>query len=521
MDRRSFLKFGAGGVGAAAIAPFAAGCAPAATPPTSLFSLGVAAGLHSASEVVLWTRADPTFDGSVSSLDWDVASDSGFGTIIDSGTVIVSAASDYTAKVLVGSLPADTSVWYRFRSGANTSTVGRARTLPAAGASPTSLKLAYASCQAYACGYYAAWRQIAAQPVDAVLFLGDYIYEAPNIQLLGRVRDEPTTIADNLTAYRERYRLYKSDADLQAAHAAHPFVIVYDDHEVANDWDSTWLTDFPQRVADAYQAWFEYQPVWPIAGNQIYRSLAWGDLGEVFMLDTRQYRGAHRPGAPLIGTRDMTSFEADPSRTILGATQKSWLLGGLSAAQSAGRTWKIIGNQSMIAPIREVDADTPAAHAADPTLPLHAGTYSNSNFDSWEGFPVERDAVLSYLETNAIENTAFVTGDYHSFWQAPLTGDYDDAARPIVANEFAAGAISSAGGAFNENAIYGSYLSTTPSFSYVDTHRNGYGLVECTPSEMKVTYYAHNAAYSTVLPSPAVQFTLAPGDPNATKTLLP
>ena len=521
MDRRSFLKFSAGGVGAAAIAPLAAACAPPAAPPTSLFSLGIASGLHSASEVVLWTRADPTFDASVTSVNWEVAPDAGFSSIISSGSVPVSAASDFTAKVLVGSLPADTSVWYRFSSGAITSAVGRARTLPAPGSSQASLKLAFTSCQAYACGYYAAWRHIAAQPIDAIVFLGDYIYESATIQLLGRVRDEPTDEALGLPGYRSKYRLYKSDPDLQAAHAAHPFVPIWDDHEVANDYDSTWLVNRPQRVAEAYQAWFEYQPVMPITGNQIYRSLQWGDLGELFLLDTRQYRGAHRSGAPLIGTRDLTDFEADPSRTILGPAQKSWLLGGLSRAQGAGRTWKLIGNQVMIAPIREVDLDTPAARAADPLLPVHAGTYSNANFDSWDGFPVERDALLSYIGTNGIQNTAFLTGDYHSFWQAALTPDFDAVSPPVVANEFTAGAISSAGGALTENILYGGAPGTTPPFSYVDTIRNGYGLVECTPSQMVVTYYANNAAVSNVLPTATVKFTLTPGNPNATKQLLP
>ena len=417
--------------------------------------------------------------------------------------------------MLVGGLAPDQSYWYRFVAPSAASAVGRARTLPVAGSSVSQLRLAYASCQCYANGYYTAWRQIATQPVDAVLFLGDYIYESALIQLLRTVREEGVAEARTLEDYRAKYRLYKTDPDLQAAHAAHPFVTVWDDHEIVNDYDASVFTTDPGRASAAYQAWFEYQPVWPISGNRIYRDLPWGDLGQLFMLDTRQYRGGHRPGAPLYGVRELTAYEAAAGRTILGADQRSWLTNGLSAAQAAGTTWKIIGNQVMIAPLRVTDLDTPEARAADPSLPVHAGIYTNANFDSWDGFGWERDLLLSHLDTAGIQNTLFVTGDYHSFWQAPLTTDFDDPAAPMVANEFAAGAISSAGGAQNENVLYGDAANAplTPGFNYIDGIRNGYGLIEATASELNVTYYANDAASSTQLPQATVRFTLDAGNP--------
>jgi alkaline phosphatase D len=521
MHRRDVLRLGVGAMGLGAVG-WATSCStPTGPAPTTQFSSGIASGLHSDTEVVIWTRVDPRVAGP-SPVDWEVSTDPGFGSVVASGTEATSPLSDHTVKVLVGGLDPDRSYWYRFSTSAYTSAVGRARTLPAPGASVTQLSFAYASCQSYANGYYAAWRDIAAQPVDAVLFLGDYIYEAALIQLLRTVREEGLTEARTLDQYRAKYQLYKTDPDLQSAHAAHPFVPIWDDHEVHNDYDSTEFATDPGRIAAAYQAWFEYQPVWPVAGTRIYRDLQWGDLGHLFMLDTRQYRGAHRPGAPLFGTRDLTSFESDPSRSILGPDQRAWLTGGLASAQAAGTTWKVIGNQVMIAPLRVKDLDTPAARAADPSLPLHAGTYTDANFDTWDGFVVERDVLLSYLHTAGIDNTLFVTGDYHAFWQAPLRTDYDDAASPVVANEFAAGAISSAGGAQNENVLYGSANNAPfdPPFSYAQGTLNGYGLVQATHSELQVTYYMNDAASRTTLPQPKVRFTLDAGDPTATKQLL-
>ena len=522
MHRRDVLRLGAGAFGAGAVGLATAGCAaPEGPAPTTPFSSGIASGLHSPTQVVLWTRVDPRVAGPAT-VTWEVGDDPAFSSVVASGTAAASPAADSTVKVLVGGLDPDRSYWYRFTTPSAASPVGRARTMPVAGASVASMRFAYSSCQCYANGFYTAWRQVATQPVDAVLFLGDYIYESALIQLLRTVREEGVEEAKTLDAYRAKYRLYKSDDDLQSMHAAHPFVPVWDDHEIANDYDSTIFTTDPVRAAAAYQAWFEYQPVWPVDGNRIYRDLPWGDLGHLFMLDTRQYRGAHRPGAPLFGLRELTSFEADPSRTILGADQRTWLTPGLAAAQAAGTPWKIIGNQVMITPLRVADLDTPEARAADPGLPLHAGYYTNANFDSWDGFVAERDHLLGYLDTAGIENTLFLTGDYHSFWQAGLTTDYDDPGAPLVANEFAAGAISSAGGAQNENVLYGGPQNApfSPGVNYVDGIRNGWGLVEATPSALDVTYYAGDAASSTALPQPSVRFALDAGDPVVSQQLL-
>jgi len=205
---------------------------------------------------------------------------------------------------------------------------------------------------------------------------------------------------------------------------------------------------------------------------------------------------------------------------MMGAAQKAWFLGGLADAQADGIPWKLVGNPTMIAPIRVIDLDTPENRAADPNLIKHAGFYTNANFDSWDGFPAERDEVLSALHTGGIENVSFLSGDYHSFWQAELSTDFDDPSAAIVANDFATGAISSAGGAFAENALYGGAPTTSPGFNYIDTTSHGYGLVEVSHTELVVTYLAFNAQYSSATPQPAVSFTLTPGDPHPTKQLL-
>jgi alkaline phosphatase D len=513
VQRRDVLRLGVGGGAAGALAAFTA-CAPT-SPASRVFAEGVASGLHSDTEVVLWTRVSPERAGGDFTVGWEVATDQGFSDVVASGASTASAATDHIVKVLVGGLGADQSYWYRFIHPAEGSPVGRARTMPAPGAATSSLKLAFASCQSFNSGWYTSWRDIAGRDLDAVLFLGDYIYEAFSINLLGAVRTgDPSAEARTLADYRAKYRIYRSDPDLRAAHAAHPFVPIWDDHEIVNDYDKDIFVSEPARAAAAYQAWFEYQPVWPISGTRIYRNLPWGSVGSIFMLDGRQYRDVHRPGAPLFGDRELTSFEAQVGRSLLGADQRQWLLDGLTAAEGSS-TWKVIGNPVMISPIRTVDLDTPEARAADPSLPKHAGRYSNSGFDSWDGFVWERDLVLSHLADNSIDNTVFVTGDYHSFWQHTLTPDFDDETAPKVANEFAAGAISSAGGAVNENymfvnAAWGPY---EPGFNYIDGLRNGFGLLEANPSEMVVSYFAHSALSKYDLPVESARFTLAAGDP--------
>lgn len=513
LGRRQFLVAGGAAVGAAALGATSA-CSPAGGPVPGVFGLGVASGLHSPTEVVLWTRVELANAPGTTTVDWELCDTASLDHVVASGTAPVSAASDGCVKVLVGGLDPDRSYWFRFRSAGTTSTVGRARTLPAAGSSPTSLRLAFAACQSYASGFYGAWRDIAAQDLDAVLFLGDYIYESFPIQLQRRLRDEYVEDADTLERYRQRYRLYRSDPDLQAAHAAHPVVPTWDDHEVANDHDRAFLAEFPERGAAAHQAWFEYMPVWPIDGSRVFRDLRWGDLAQLFVLDCRQYRDEHL-GTAILGLLGGTVMSDDlqaVGRTMLGAPQRQWLLDGLASAQQTGVRWKLVGNPVMIAPVRLVDMDTPEMRALDPSLPRHAGLYLGT--DSWDGFGWERDLVLGHLRDHSISDVAFLTGDQHTFMAAPLSTDFDDPAAPTVAYEYTGGSISSPCG-ITEELLSGGIerYSTSPPFDFMDIHRNGYGLVELTPDAMSVTFRALDASSPAATPVPSVRFDTLAGDP--------
>jgi alkaline phosphatase D len=514
IDRRSFLLAGSSALGAAALAA----CSPPTTIPPGVFTLGVASGLHSPTEAVLWTRVELANAAGTTSVAWQVADSPSFGTVVASGTAAVDPSADGCVKVLVGGLAPDTSYWFRFDGAGVTSPVGRARTLPEPTATPSSLRLAFCSCQSFASGYYGAWRDIAAQDLDAVLFLGDYIYESVAVQLLRKVRDEPTNDIDTLEEYRSKYRLYRGDADLQAAHAAHPLVPIWDDHEIVNDYDRTIFTTDPARSSAAYQAWFEYMPVWPIDGTRIHRELRWGTLADLLLLDGRQYRdeplGTSLLG--LLGLQVMTGDLQAPGRTLLGAEQRQWLLDSLDTAQADGVRWKLIGNPVMIAPIRLQDWAVPGG---DPSLPRHAGLYLGT--DSWDGFGWERDLVLSHLRDASVSDVAFLTGDQHSFLAAPLSTDFDDPAAAVVAYEYTGGSITSPSG-ITENALAGGLagFATQPAFDYMEVRRNGYALVEATPSQMSVTFHQLEPIYRAATPTPRVRFTATPGVVQPTITTL-
>lgn len=520
VDRRQFLLAGGGTLGAAALGGLA-GCTPPSPVPDGVFTSGVASGLHSPTEAVLWSRVETVNSPATTSLAWEVATTPSFATVVASGQAPVSPANDGCVKVLVGSLQPDTSYWFRFTGGGTTSPTGRCRTLPLPSATPTALNLAFCSCQSYGNGYYGAWRDIASQDLDAVVFLGDYIYESFLVQLLRSVRPEPTAEVDTLEEYRAKYRLYRTDPDLQAAHAAHPLVPIWDDHEIVNDYDRTIFIEEPERAEAAYRAWFEYMPVWPTAGTRIHRSLRWGDLADLFLLDGRQYRD-EALGTSLLGILGLSVMSQDlqaAGRSLLGADQREWFLDGLDAAQSDGVRWKLVANPVMIAPIRLADLDTAELAALDPNLPTHAGLYLGT--DSWDGFGWERDLVLSHIRDSGITDVSFLTGDQHSFLAAPLTADFDDPAEPAVAYEYTGGSITSPSG-ITENLLAGGLGSyaTQPPFDHMEIRRNGYGMVRAEPDGMEVTFHELVPTSPAAVPAPTVRFDVTPGVVQPTRTVL-
>lgn len=505
MDRRGFLQAGAIGAGAVVLGPLV-GCAPPTVPPSGVFAHGVASGLHGPDAAVLWTRVEPTLSDA-REVTWSLSTTPDMTSIVASGVAAVSADADHCVKVLAEGLSPSTRYWYRFTAGDTESPIGRTATTPAIGEHVEQLDLAMTSCQHYSQGFYAAWSQVAATDLDAVLFLGDYIYEQ-GMGPLG-VRWEPFTVAETLEDYRAKYRLYRSDPALQAAHAAHPWLIVWDDHELWNNHDAQAIADESTRAAAAYQAWFEYQPVWPIDGTRIHRSIRWGDLAEIPLLDTRQYRSPHEPSGLVVSALD--EVHADPARSILGGDQRDWLLDVLDDASTDAVRWKLLGNQVMMMPLRLADFDEPDVQEQFGPLPKHAGLYSS--FDGWDGFPVERDLILGHVADQRIEDLVVLTGDYHAFFQGRLRADFDDAASPIVAHEFVISSISSSTVNATEQiaaALGGGQLATYPRFDHVDLDHNGYGTLHATHDALSVTYHRHHAT-TMAPPLPAAHFDLPAG----------
>ena len=513
MDRRGLLRGGLVGLTGAAAASLI-GCAPGTAmlpPPEPMdlgpFSCGIASGVHSDTAVVLWTRFAPAALAGAVQVAWQVASDPGFAQIVQSGTGIGSAQNDGCIKVLADNLPAGQTLWYRFTVDGLSSPIGRTKTLP----TPASVRLAVASCQNYSAGFYPAWRAIESEELDAVVFLGDYIYEYEGRPSPLDVRFDASDEATDLPSYRAKYKMYRSDPELRAAHAAHPFAPVWDDHEFFNDYDRISLLRFPQRAAAAYQAWFEYQPVWRIDADQIYRRARWGNLLDLSLLDTRQYRDPHITGPN--GERLSVGSSADlplrqvhdVGRSILGTKQRDWLLDGFGQAQGDGVTWKLVANQVMITPTRLVDLDEPALRALRPDLPKHAGIYGN--FDDWSGYSWERDQLTQRVSADGITNLGFLTGDIHSFWQAQVRRDFDEPFSPVVAQEFVCGSISSTGIDYAVDfapLLELGVATLRPEFRYADFRRRGFGLVECTPSHASVEYRTVNTRTSN-LSSPSAQ----------------
>ncbi|MBV6507494.1 MAG: Phospholipase D [Acidimicrobiales bacterium] len=521
MRRREFFKVGAGGVGAAAVlGGVGSGSDAAAEPWTAargvpssagsggLFASGVVSGLHSSTEVVLWTRVARSDGTAPTSADWAVATDPRMHRIVARGTTTVNPAVDNTVKILVGRLRPGSTYFFQFRADGHYSPVGRTRTVPS-GTGPQRLRLGFCSCQHWEAGYYTAHRSLAEEDIDAVVHLGDYIYESGGS---GGIRLDTVGSASTLEDYRAKYRMYRSDAALQAVHANHPFLPVWDDHEFRDNYSKSSLAADPARAAAAYQAWFEYMPVMPVDGTtRVYRSIRWGTLAEIFVLDSRQYRDYEVESLANFGDPGIEMTRE--GRTLLGEAQRNWLLTGLEAAERDNICWKVVGNPVMIHPARAIDLDEPSIRALLPELPDHAGIYINS--DQWDGFQWERDLLLAHLHSEGIDNVVFLTGDIHSFWQATLSVDYDDETSPRVANEFVGGSITSHAldildpglAEFIQRLI----AIFRPPFNFVDLVRKGYGLIEMTPDRAVVDFKVVDTQTFEAAASTAARFTVANG----------
>lgn len=468
--RRDFLRTGGGAAGLIML-----GALPASRADAQLrlraypFTLGVASGDPTPDGVVLWTRLapDPLRGGGMPPTSvpvrWEIAADEGFARIVQRGQALALPELAHSVHIEVQGLAPDRVYWYRFITGGEASPVGRTRTAPAAGARLDGFTLAFASCQNFESGYYTAHRHLAGEDVALVVFLGDYIYEGGIGQNGVRRHTGPEIMT--LDDYRDRYALYKSDPDLQAAHAAFPWTVTWDDHEVDNNYageiseryDAAEL--FLQRRAAAYQAYYEHMPLrrsaMPEGPNlRLYRRLGFGDLLELHVLDTRQYR-TDQPCGDSVTPHCAESLS--PDATILGAEQEQWLLAGLG--RSAAR-WNLLGNQL---PLAEIDR--------------LAGPARGFQMDQWSGYAHARDRLVGFLHERKVANPIVITGDVHQSWVAEINADAADPASAVVGTEFVGTSISSGGDGAATSASGDAILADNPHVKYYNAQR---GYVRCT-----------------------------------------
>jgi alkaline phosphatase D len=443
------------------------------------FRVGVASGEPLPDGVVLWTRlvTDPRAMGGGMTpgpvaVRWEVAEDPGLTRIVRHGEEIARANAGHAVHVEVSGLKPDREYWYRFNAGGHSSVIARTRTAPEPGADVQSLRIAYGSCQKWEAGYFAAHRHLAADNPDLVLFLGDYIYEKMRSREDGVVRPHPEVEALDLASYRQRYAWYKADPDLQAAHAAAPWIVTWDDHEVANDYggaaDRTPLSRdlFLQRRAAAYQAYWENMPLRRASRPKgpdmpLYRSLDWGRLARLAVLDDRQYRDSRTCRPVEDGKRIPHDCpeRLDPKRSILGGAQDRWLEGRLSDTKAR---WNLLGQQTLMGELR-----------------LEEGKVSN---DGWDGYPATRQRILETWRDAKVANPVALGGDVHCFFAGDLALERKGA---VIGTEFVGGSISSLG---RSNKSLAGAMLVNPHLKYGDGETRGFGRVDLTPKACTVTF---------------------------------
>jgi alkaline phosphatase D len=485
LDRRRFLTAVTALSATAAAAQLPVGRANASPRPRGgeyPFRLGVASGDPTATGVVLWTRLAPepfSPDGGMGDrrvpVQWQVARDESFRRVVREGVTWALPQLAHSVHVEVEGLTPDREWFYRFRYRQDLSPTGRTRTTPASGAAGGALAFAFVSCQAWTDGYYPSYRHMASEDLDLVLHLGDYVYEG------GIARDggnRGTATSDvlrqaprDLPRWRMQYALYKSDPDLQLAHARFPWMVTWDDHEVQNDYanrHSQYEGDISQLRAAAYQAWYEHQPVRRparpgVTGPRIYRRLVWGDLAQFDLVDGRQYRDVPPCGW---GEANACAAAYDPSITMLGHRQEQWLYDGL--ASSTAR-WNILGNNVMLA---RLDHDGP-----DGDRLWH---------DAWDGFPAARKRLTDVWTGAGVSNPVAVTGDWHSTFVNDIHADFDQPASPVVGTEFVGTSISTNGDREVYGPYYGPMIRHNPHIKFFDGDRRGYMRCHVDPTAMRV-----------------------------------
>jgi alkaline phosphatase D len=477
LNRRRFLGVaGAAGAGTAwAISGFSQASSWARPRfPGDPFALGVASGDPLPGGVVLWTRLAPqplAADGlggmpaRTVPVRWQVAEDERFRDVVAHGVELATPELGHSVHAEVHGLRPGREYYYRFRAGPDISPVGRTKTAPSLDAAVGSMAFAFASCQNFPAGHYTAYKHMAQDDLDLVVHLGDYIYEGGGQGRIGRGH-LPHSEIFSLADYRVRHAQHKTDADLRAAHAAFPWVVTWDDHEVENNYADEISEDpaqsreqFLQRRAAAYQAYYEHLPLrrtsLPTGGDmQLYRRLRFGRLAEFNVLDGRQYRSDQVP----TGSEEAV----DSSRTMLGAEQERWLIDGLSASSG---TWNVVAQQTVMA---EADRDP--------------GPGKRLPNDNWNGYIPARQRLFDGVLERGVDNFVVVTGDAHCSMVADLKQNFDDEASATVGSEFLGTSITSGGDGADLDRRGREWLASNPHMKFYNQRR---GYVRCRLDEQQ------------------------------------
>ncbi|MFN3522106.1 MAG: alkaline phosphatase D family protein [Phenylobacterium sp.] len=485
-SRRRLIR-AAAGLAAASIAPPALVSAALAQPRLTddPFSLGVASGEPTPDGMVLWTRLAPRPldpDGGLPPealpVGWELAEDEGFKRIVAKGRALARPELGHSVHVEPAGLEPAREYFYRFSFSGALSPVGRTRTAPAPGAPVDRLRYAFGSCQKYESGHYGAYAHLVADAPDLVFFLGDYIYEG-DPKTSGVVRSHKNPEPKDLAGYRVRYATYKSDPLLQAAHACAPWLVTWDDHEVANDYGADRDQDFGdpwaflQRRAAAYQAYYEHMPLraaqMPVGPAMLlHRTLDWGNLAQFQIVDDRQYRDARPCLGPEAG-RGKAIPDCDErraaTRSHLGRVQEAWLLDELSASRAR---WNVLAQQTLFESARRIDSQGRPFYSAD----------------GWENAPANRERIVRRWAEAKVSNPFVIGGDIHTF----AAGDVRAApGEPVVATEYVGGSVTSLGGTAESDRRT---AEQNPDLGLFNSVVRGYGLVDLTPGHAQVAFRA-------------------------------
>ena len=455
------------------------------------FTLGVASGDPEPDGVVLWTRLaiDPLAEDGMGGMPdgafdvkWEVAADDRFRHRVARGEVQTAAEVGYSVHIEVDGLRAGREYFYRFKTGKWTSPVGRTVTAPPRLSMPRELRMAFASCSQYEHGYFTAYRHMAESRPDLILHLGDYqyeykakVYNSPD----GNVRDHQGPETVTLANYRQRHAQYKADPDLQAAHMAAPWLVVWDDHETENNWadevpeansDTPNPADFLVRRAAAFQAYWENMPLRRSSvpegiDMQLYRRVQWGRLANLHMLDTRQYRDDQACGD---GTQSNCADAWDESRTITGAEQEEWLIDGFHASRAR---WDILGQQVFFTQ-RDASAD-------DSIL--------RTSMDGWDGYAASRQRIIDGWVEAGVRNPVVLTGDVHTHWAGEILQSFPELDGDSVGVELVATSITSGGNGADSVPEDNAALKINPHIKFRNAQR-GYVETVITPSQMDVNF---------------------------------